>query len=232
MRAVILVVVLAACGEHASPKSQQASVTVAAPSASTTVCNAAPSASYEPHPAWAGRPAAIEDPPTIPADAQRVGDAYTIYGALRALHAIDSHELLAHDITVVGFIVDTNIARAPKCALHHTGHADPEGCVTEIPTFTISDDAHARPDAPRIRVMGWASNFSNVFEAQLKDRAHDTSRLLDELWATEIPRPLPSVGAKVKLTGTYGVSFTKSSSGLESDPRSGVFTVKRTEYIH
>jgi hypothetical protein len=223
---------LAACGCQRAP-STIATVSSVTPSASaSSACgDAAPMDSYQPATAWSGRAANVPDPPTLPTSALRVGSAYTVYGALRALHGIDANIDLQHDIEIVGFIVDTNLARAPKCALHHTGVADPAGCNSEIPTFTIADEPLAADTAPRIRVMGWASNFPNVYEAYLKDRAHNGSARLDEVWAREIPVPLPAVGAKVKVTGRYGALFALSSAGITSDPRNGIMTAKRTEYL-
>jgi hypothetical protein len=236
VRGNVLVLIFAACGgggERATPTTPTPSAAVSiAASPSTTasaVCSDAPAEAYQPRPAWSGRAAKVDDPPMLPTSPQRVGEAYTVYGAIRALHSIDNRDITAREVTLVGVIVDTNITRAPACALHPTGRADPPHCVTEIPTFTIADDT--TPTAPRIRVMGWACNFANVYDAQVKDRAHDTSELLDELWAVPIPRPLPKVGMKVRVTGHYAVNFTRASSGLESDPRSGILTSSRTEYV-
>ncbi len=232
MRTTTVLVVLAACGGDRAP-SNVATVASVTPSASaSSVCgDTAPMDSYQPAAAWSGRVANISDPPTLPTSALRSGSSYTVYGALRALHGIEANVELEHDIEIVGFIVDTNLARAPKCVLHHTGVASPAGCVSEIPTFTIADARLAADTAPRIRVMGWASNFPNVYEAYLKDRAHDATARLDEMWAREIPVPLPAVGAKVKITGHYGALFALSSAGLTADPRNGIMTAKHSETL-
>ncbi len=233
MRATtLLLVVLAACGGEQHGTTTAVAIATATPSAPASACADSPAMeAYQPKPAWSGRAASIPDPPMLPIIPRRIGEAYTVYGAVRALAAIDAHETLARDIAIVGYIVDTNFSRAPKCALHHTGRADPPGCVTEIPTFTIADDKAAGADAKRIRVMGFASNFPNVFEALLKERAHDAQPYLDELWATELPRPLPSVSAKVKVTGRYGALFARASTGVVADPRNGILTVNRVEYL-
>ena len=47
----------------------------------------------------------------------------------------------------------------------------------------------------------------------------------------DVPFPLPAVGAKVKVTGKYGYTFTKSSTGLVSDPNNGVITFSKSEEI-
>ena len=234
LRAPTLLVLCVACGgEHKTVAAKPQATAVAIASATASACADAPtpSDSYTPQAAWSGRAASIPDPPTLPTTPLRVGDAYTVYGAIRALHSIDAAEKLAHEITIVGYIVDTNLARAPKCAIHHTGHADPIGCTSEIPTFTIADEKTAAPSAPRIRVMGWASNFPNVYEAYLKERAHGHDKLMDEIWARELPSPLPAVSAKVKVTGRYGMVFSLASSGLDVDPRSGILTYTRAETL-
>ena len=231
MRAATLLLVCAACGARAVATAPPP-VARAAPPASQSVCtDAPPPATYQPAPAWSGRAANVPDPPPLPTTPRRIGDAYTVYGAIRALHALDASEKLASEITVVGWIVDTNLPRAPKCVLHRTGRADPAGCTSEIPTFVVADAKDAPAGAPRIRVMGWASNFANVYEAYMLERAHDPTAYVDELWAVELPRPLPARGAKVKLVGRYGALFTRASSGVTSDPRSGIFTVTRVETI-
>ena len=236
MRASTLLVLCVACGgEHKTVATKPATTAVASvnPSATASACleTPKPPGSYEPQTAWSGRAANIPEPPTLPTTPLRVGDAYTVYGAIRTLHALDGSEKLAHDITIVGWIVDTNLARAPKCAIHHTGHADPANCTSEVPAFTIADEKTAAANAPRIRVMGWASNFPNVYEAYLKERAHSHDKLLDENWARELPSPLPAATAKVKVTGRYGMVFSLASSGIDADPRNGIFTVTHTETL-
>ncbi len=233
MRTTTLLLLCAACGggRVATKTSTPAASDVPAESASVCADAPAPSSTYEPAPAWSGRAANIPDPPPLPTTPQRIGDAYSVYGAIHALHSIDASRKLAHEITLVGYVVDTNLARAPKCVVHKTGVADPPGCSSEIPTFTVADDKAATASAPRIRVMGWASNFANVYEAWLKERANDAAAYTDELWAVELPRPLPAVGAKVRLVGRYGVIFSRASAGIEADPRNGIFTATRVETL-
>lgn len=224
MRSVVVLVALVACGESAAQP--------VAPAPSASVATVAPQADcgvteepYRPHPAWSGRPSALADPPSLPDLPQRVGGAFTVYGAVRALGRIDQSEL-ARPVTIVGYIVDTNLGRAPRCALHRTGVADPPHCVTEIPTFSIADTKGAPAASPRIRVMGWASNFANVFEA-----SRTRGPYADELWGVQVPNPLPAVGAKVKVTGRYGVNFSRASSGIVSDPARGILTADRVETL-
>ena len=195
------------------------------PPASDSDCAPPP---YVPQPAFSGRTATLPTPPTLPDLPQKIGDSYTVHGAVHLLNvgsSVGNSDLLK-ELSIVGYIVDTNLSRAPKCALHHTGIADPKGCVTEIPAFTLGD-VKGSAAGEAIAAMGWASNFANVFEADfVYKKPHPAGPYTDELWATEIPNPLPAVGAKVKVTGTYGFSFTKSSTGISTNPRYGILTVR------
>jgi hypothetical protein len=185
---------------------------------------------YKPAPAFSGKKANLPAVPQLPTNPIKVGDSYTVFGAIHQLRSrYHSAEVTQKDIS--------NIPSAPACAVHPTGKKDPDDCKSEIPSFWISDTKSNEKGAQRIRVMGWASNFSNVYDAMQKykdlkeppkhpptpDLAGKPGMLiLDELWAIDIPYPLPAVGAKVKVTGKYGVIFGKSSAGLVTDPVSGV----------
>jgi hypothetical protein len=125
---------------------------------------------------------------------------------------------------------------APVCAIHKTGKADPEGCTTEIPTLVLADAKGDKSAQWKIRVMGFSSNFANIFEAYgkyktLKEAPVEDKVYKDVLWAVDFPWPMPSVGAKVKITGKYGVNFQKASSGIESDPRQGIMTFQKMETL-
>ncbi len=169
--------------------------------------------------------------PTLSTAAMRQGDAFTVRGALHALHARPRDPLLERPITIVGVIVDTNLPRADKCALHRAGRADPPNCVAEIPAFTIADDATS---PTKIRALGWASNFANAYEAFLKYRGRATAPAKlypDELWAVDVPFPLPAIGAKVRVTGRYGAIFERASSGIVIDRDFGIITVDKVETL-
>ena len=199
---------------------------------------------YKAAPAWSGRKASLPPVPQLPTTPIRSGDSYTVYGAIHQLNSrIHHQDVTQKDISIVGYIVDSNIPSAPACAVHPTGKKDPDGCVTDIPTFWIADNKGDKGGV-KIRVMGWASNFANVYDALQKykdakvppkhadkpDQAGKPGYLVtDELWAVDIPYPLPAVGAKVRVTGRYGVIFGKSSAGLVSDPASGVLTYTQIE---
>ncbi|WP_394823287.1 hypothetical protein [Pendulispora albinea] len=191
---------------------------------------------YKPNPAWSGRKPSLPPVPSLPTTPIKTTDGYTVYGAIHQMRSsIHNAEVTSKEITVVGYIVDSNIATAPKCAVHKTGKKDPDDCKTDIPTFTIADNK-GDTKGPQIKVMGWASNFANVFEAlekykNLKEPPNEKQVYKDELWAIDVPFPLPAVGAKVKVTGKYGVNFSKSSSGIAADPLSGIITYTKIDVI-
>ena len=196
---------------------------------------------YKPVPAWSGRKANVPSVPTLPTIQIKDGDAYTVKGAIHHLNSVlHNPEVTGKDITIVGYIVDMNTSRAPKCAIHKTGKADPEDCKwsdgkpIQIPTIWIADGKS--DEKPRIRVMGWASNYANIYDAwdkykSLKEPPAEKDAWMDELWACHPPFPLPNVGAKIKVTGKYGVNFGRSSAGIESDPQNGIMTYSKIEYI-
>ncbi len=202
-------------------------------------CGSTTDEPYKPTPAWSGRKVSMPAPPTLPTMKLKDGDAYTVYGAVHHLRSrLHATEVSGKDITLVGYIVDSNMLKADACAVHKTGKKDPEDCPPQaIPAFTITDTKDAKlddPKLPRIKVMGWASNFANVFEAidKYKNMKEPPKELYkDELWAVDVPFPLPAVGAKVKVTGRYGVNFAKSSTGIAADPLNGIMTYGKIEVL-
>jgi hypothetical protein len=199
---------------------------------------------YKAAPAWSGRTPNLPSPPSITQAPVKVGDSYTIAGASHHLRSrIHDKEVTKASISFIGYVVEENISTAPSCAIHKVGKKDPDDCPPagqppiEIPSFWIADTKGAGKDAPRIRVLGWAKNFATVFDAmekynklkEIKDPAKDLFK--DDIWNVEVPFPLPAVGAKVKVTGKYGFSFAKSSTGLVSDPVNGVLTYEKVEVL-
>ena len=192
---------------------------------------------YKATPAYSGRKPNLPPVPSLPTTPINVGDAYTIYGAGHQLRSeIHSSEVPAKDISIVGYITRTNLGDAPDCAIHAVGKQDPDGCKAPIPTFWISDtkgDAN-KPGGQAIQVLGWARNFSVVYEAVQKYKSlTDAPKELvkDEQWSVDVPFPLPAVGAKVKVTGSYGYTFSRSSTGMVSDPEMGVMNYKHMETL-
>jgi hypothetical protein len=192
---------------------------------------------YQPAPAWTGRKPSLPTPPPLDPTPTKVGDAYTVAGASHHLRSrVHEKEVTLKPIIIQGYIVAENITDAPACAIHKVGKKDPDDCTTEIPSFYIADDKGAGPEKPRIRVLGWARDFAVVHDAMEKYRnvkeVKDPKDLFkDDLWDVAVPFPLPAVGAKVKVTGKYGFTSTKSSTGIVSDPVNGVMTSDKVETL-
>jgi len=193
---------------------------------------------YKAQPAWSGKAASLPAPPTLPTTPIKVGDSYTVYGAVHQLrsmiHAKDVTSPPA--ITITGYIVDSNIPRAPDCAVHKTGKQDPEGCNPEVPSFWIADDK-GDTKGPKIRVVGWARNFAVVYDAmasykKVKPGAQPTDKqvIQDDMLNVAVPFPLPAVGAKVKITGSYNVAKTIVSD-MVSEPTGGVMALQKVETL-
>jgi hypothetical protein len=218
---------LVCCGQAAPPTHV---VPIASVTASASVAPVSTCPPYATHEAPSATPD-LPPVPVLPTTPIRVGDAFTVYGAVHQLNARTRDPRLDQPITIVGVIVDTNLPRVDKCALHKTGHADPVGCVTEIPTFTIADDASS---STKIRALGWASNFAHVYEAflQYRGRTRAPAKLFqDDNWVVDVPFPLPAVGAKVRVTGRYGATFTRASTGVVADRDFGIITVDKVETL-
>ncbi len=193
-------------------------------------------AKYEPVPEVSGLSVSLPPVPSVPDKPIKDGDAYTVWGASYSQrNRVHSQEVMDQNISVVGYITKTNYADAPECAVHETGKGDPDGCRPPIPTFWIADSKDA-PENEWMKVLGWASNFANIYSAieeydKLKKDEKPEEPIMDNTWGVELPFPLPADGAKVKVTGTYSTSFTLASSGVVSDPIMGVMTYKSIEYL-
>jgi hypothetical protein len=207
-------------------------------------CSSGAEEPYKAAPAWSGRVPNLPAPPSVSPTPIKAGEAYTVAGASHQLRSrFHDKDVTKASITIEGYIVKENISDAPGCALHKVGKKDPDDCPAagqppiEIPSFWIADEKSAGPEKARIRVLGWAKNYATVFEAmekyktlkEVKDPAKDLIK--DEMWGVDVPFPLPAVGAKVKVTGKYGFSFSKASTGLVSDPVNGVLTYEKIEVV-
>jgi hypothetical protein len=201
---------------------------------------------YKPAPAYSGKKADLPAVPSLPTTPMKAGDAYTVFGAIHQLRSrYHADEVTKKDIVIQGYIVDTNVANAPACAVHKIGKKDPDDCKSEIPSFWIAD-TKGEKSGQKIRVLGWASNFANVSEAMdkyknLKDAPKHAEKpdnagkpgylVQDEVWNSDIPYPIPGIGEKVKVTGRYGTTSAKASSGLVTDPQNGVLTYSSLEVL-
>ena len=120
---------------------------------------------YKPQPAWSGKKANLPAPMSPPSTPIKAGDAYTVYGAIHQLRSLlHSKDVTANPITITGYVVDSNVGRAPECAIHKTGKADPDKCAPEVPSFWIADDK-GNMKGPKIRIVGWARNFAVICDA-------------------------------------------------------------------
>ncbi len=186
---------------------------------------------YSPRPA----PTVKTDMPPVPNIPQRpvkVGDAYTVWGASYYLRSrVHQKKVAGEQITIEGYIVKTNLPDAPECAVHKGGKADPEDCKPPIPAFWIGDSKDA-PIKDCIEVLGWASNYAQLYDAiEEIEKKKEDAEPMDTFWGKPIPVPIPSPGAKVRVTGRYGTTFTGSSTGTEADPIMGIMTFQKLDYI-
>jgi len=211
-------------------------IAIAIAVASTALVACGPEeAPYQAKPAVSGKKPNLPAVPTLPQKVKKQGDAFTVWGITHELRSrVHREDVDGKKVTVVGYIVKTNYAEVPKCAVHKTGKADPADCKAPIPTFSIADEKGEAKDM--IDVMGWASNPAQVFTLiEAIDKAakgkEGEVKLTDEFWGTDLPNPVPNVGAKVKVTGTYGVTFTKATSGAAANPKYGIITAEKIEYL-
>jgi hypothetical protein len=192
---------------------------------------------YTPRAAPSGVQANLPPVPNVPQRPLKAGDAYTVWGVAYQLRSRVHHKDVAgKNLKVTGYISKTNLADAPKCAIHKAGKGDPEGCKPPIPTFWLCDTKEA-PDNDCIRVMGWASNFAQLHDAieqfdKDKSKPKDKQEpFMDEFWGVKVPDPLPEKGAKVSVKGDYATTFTKATSGTVADPIMGVLTYNEIETL-
>jgi hypothetical protein len=190
---------------------------------------------YKAKPAFSGKPATLPPVPTLPKKPKKEGDAYTVSGAIHDMRSrVHAKQILDKEITLVGYIVKTNLDEAPACAVHKTGTKDGKECETKpppYPEFWIADDK-GTPVKDAIEVMGWASNYAKIFDAITKYKAPNNKEAAkDDSLGLDMPMPLPAKDAKVKVTGTYSTTFTKGQGGTASNPLTGILTFKKIEFV-
>lgn len=185
----------------------------------------------EPCPSTAPGTGAAPELPTVDLRRQLVksDEGYTVWGLGYSLRSRQHKRGVTRDpVVVAGYVVATNLASAPRCAVHPTGVADPEDCTAPVPAFWIGD----RPDAAisdSLKVMGFASNYAQLYDAiHAFDRGEQA---FDAFWGQEIPNPLPAVGAKVSVTGKFGPTFAMSWSGTETDETMGILTFQSMQTL-
>jgi hypothetical protein len=170
--------------------------------------------------------------PNVPQTPIKKGDSYTVWGAGYSLRSRVLRKSLGDKpISVEGYIVDTNLMQAPECAVHKGGKADPENCRPPFPTFWIGDTKEATK-ADSIAVIGWASNYAQIFDAiEEYDKKGEKAEVQDTFWGKPLPNPLPAKGAKVRVTGSYSTTFTGGSTGAQADPIMGILTYQKWEIL-
>jgi hypothetical protein len=205
---------------------------------------------YQQEPAYSGaKKPSLPQVPTLPNKNKKEGDAYTVWGAIHDLHSVvHENDFRDTDIWLVGWIVKTNYdtlckdenARSegedhcvPKCAVHKAGKADPEGCKPPVPAFWIAESKDEKDiEKNAIQVMGWASNFAQFYTGiEEVDKNEDEAKPEDVFFGHTMPVPLPAVGGKVKVGGRYGVTYNKSTGGTASNPRTGIMTWEKQEWV-
>ena len=190
---------------------------------------------YQPRPAPSGAQPTLPAVPNLPTAPVKKGDVYTVWGASLTLRSAVHHtEINNQKVTIEGYVTKTNMEDAPECAVHKSGEADPEGCRPPVPTFWLCDQPNDKLDEC-IQVMGWASNFAQIWKAiEHFDKTKDDEEpepVTDDYWGKEIPRPLPAKGGQGKFTGQYTTTFTGASQGTAADPIMGILTFQSVEWI-
>lgn len=218
---------------------------------------------YQKKPPPTGKAAALPPPPTLANRPKKEGDAFTVYGLIHDLHSkVHSHEVKGKRVSVVGYIVKTNMTAckldtkaveeecAPVCSFPEDkgGKAQetPADCKAPAPTFWIADKLDEKSEM--IAVMGWASNFAGIRRAiefmdkdgkktcEKPDECKDgsvcesgTCQFMDQQGKI-LPNPLPTVGAKVKITTDYGPTY-KGFGTPASEPKYGILGPKTEKLI-
>jgi len=194
--------------------------------------------------------------PQLPPLTKKTADGWNIHGLIHDFRSQNHHtEVENAKLTIVGYIVKTNLVPCakkdemnglkeqctPACAVHpqgsNKGKGDPEGCKAPEPSFWIADTPKAEDASEKIVVVGWARNFAQIHDAiEELDKTDPEKRdkdffdkLKDETSQIALPNPIPTVGAHVKVTGTYGAQAVRG--GAMVDPNFGIMTVDTVEYI-
>jgi len=169
--------------------------------------------------------------PTLSRLPETVGDALTVWGAgMRLRRSLQEFTSRFETVTVQGWIAALNLDQVPRCALHRPGVADPVGCTAPIPTFWLCD----APDASRdqcVRVVGWASNWAQLWGALESERKESPEPYIDDYWGVAIPRPAPRVGGPVRVTGRLDETYSMTTVGVEVDSVMGLFTLQKLEWV-
>lgn len=186
---------------------------------------------YQPRSAPSGAKADVPAVPNVPQKPIKQGDAYTVWGVSYHLRSrVHRKEVAGKKLSITGYIGKTNLPEAPECAVHKGGTADPDGCNPPIPSFWVCDTKDA-PVNECIKVMGWASNFAQVYDAIKEYEKSEDATKDDTFWGVKLPKPLPVKGAKVTVKGDYSTTFVRATTGTEADPIMGILTYEEIKYL-
>jgi len=202
---------------------------------------------YQAQPAYTGAKPNLPAVPTLPNKAKKTDGAYNIYGAMHDLHSRVHHDDFDGKQTdFIGYVVATNWEKkcedenkpkpgercVPECAIHKTGKQDPTDCQPPVPKFWIADSKDEKELGKNaIPVMGFASNFAQMYTYIDELDGDDEAALQDEFLGHDLPNPLPSLGARVKVKGNYGFTASPTSQGTASNPRTGIITWRGQEVL-
>src|SRR5215472_1236866 len=116
--------------------------TVPAIAGGLSACGGNADEPYKAEPMWSGKKANLPAVPSLPSFPIKSGADFTVFGAAHHLRSlIHNKDVTANPISIVGYIVDSNIPKAPDCAIHPAGKKDPDTCVDiPIPSFWIGDN--------------------------------------------------------------------------------------------
>jgi hypothetical protein len=200
---------------------------------------------YKPKPAYSGKKPSLPSVPTLPNKNKKEGDAYTVWGAIHDLRSVvHEKDFDGKPTTIVGYVVKTNYQETckegekpcksvPECAIHKTGEGDPPDCKAPVPTFWIAESKDEKDLTKKsIPVKGWASNYAQIFSmVEEIDSEDDEAEIMDEFFGVKLPNPLPNIGGKVRVTGTYGFTYTRSTGGAASNPVTGIISADKIEWV-
>jgi len=185
---------------------------------------------YQARPAPSGATASLPPVANVPQKPIKQGDAYTVWGASYYLRSrVHRKEVAGKKLSLTGYIGKTNLPDAPECAVHKGGKADPDGCKPPIPAFWLCDTKDA-PENECIKVMGWASNFAQIYDAIKEYEKKEDAEKSDNFWGVKLPNPIPNKGAKVTIKGDYSTTFVRATTGTEADPIMGLLTYEEMTY--
>ena len=126
-------------------------------------------------------------------------------------------------ISITGYIVDSNIPRAPDCAVHKTGKKDPDNCNPEVPSFWIADDK-GNTKGPKVRVVGWARNFAVIYDAmvaykKVKPGDQPKEPVTDDMLNVPVPFPLPRSAPRSRSRAPTTCQDRRLRHGQRADRR-------------